>query len=380
MTMLKMLAALPNHLFTLSTIAVGLIGIGTLIAFHEFGHFLFAKLFNVKTPSFSIGFGPRLISKKIGETDFTLSLFPLGGYVELAGHHEVGQGDQKEADRHDERAFSHKPYWQKLLIMLGGILFNIGFAYIVLAFLFFVGIPKSKYLRPFNMTTTLEVIEKGSPAEKSSLQVGDTITQINGTFIEPNNVHLMLKKIAEHPNETVNMLITRKNTGKSVMKPVTLGSVSRGGQSIGFLGAQPQIIEMPPTGLLNAIKQGVHITNYWIVHTIKSFIYLFKAQDYSNVGGPLLIISQSAKEGSQGWKNLLIFLAIISINLAILNLIPLPILDGGQIFFTTLEAIIGREIPHKVKEYIHIGSWILIVSLILYASYKDIFRMFRLTK
>src|SRR5688572_16061618 len=99
-----------------------LLGISFIIALHEMGHFLFCKLFKVSTPSFSIGFGPRLISKKVGTTDFIISAIPLGGYVEIAGNAEVGQGNQQEAARLDEYSFSVKPWYQKFLIMIGGIL------------------------------------------------------------------------------------------------------------------------------------------------------------------------------------------------------------------------------------------------------------------
>ena len=103
---------------------LGLLGLGFLIGLHELGHFLFCKLFRVSTPSFSIGFGPRIFSKKIGETTFSLSAIPVGGYVEIAGMAEVAQGEQKEASRKDEYSFASKPYYQKVLIMSGGILFN----------------------------------------------------------------------------------------------------------------------------------------------------------------------------------------------------------------------------------------------------------------
>ena len=120
------LVSLPQSFFFL---IIGILGISFLIAFHELGHFLFCKLFNIHTPSFSIGFGPRLISKKIGSTEFKISVIPLGGYVEIAGSAEPGQGKQKDANRMDEQSFAIKPFWQKFLVMIGGILFNMAFAY-----------------------------------------------------------------------------------------------------------------------------------------------------------------------------------------------------------------------------------------------------------
>ena len=124
----------------------GLIGINFVVGIHEFGHFLFCKFFKIRTPTFSFGFGPYLASKKIGDTTFALSSIPLGGYVEIAGSAEMGQGDQKEAHARDTGSFAIKPYWQKLLVMIGGIVFNLIFAYAALIFLFMIGLPKTEFL------------------------------------------------------------------------------------------------------------------------------------------------------------------------------------------------------------------------------------------
>ena len=129
-------------------IIIGIMGIGFLIGFHEFGHFIFCKIFHIRTPSFSIGMGPRIFKKKIGETEFALSLLPLGGYVEIAGAAEVGQGEQKEAYSTDQNSFASKPYYQKMLVMAGGIVFNLMFAYAALFFPLFYWYAKNVALSP----------------------------------------------------------------------------------------------------------------------------------------------------------------------------------------------------------------------------------------
>ena len=126
----------------------GIIGIAFLIFIHECGHFIMCKIFGVRTPSFSIGFGPKLLTKKIGDTEFSISAIPFGGYVEIAGNAEIGQGDQKEAFARDEGSFAVRPFYQKFCIMIGGILFNLLFAYLVLIFVFAAGLPKSEFLVP----------------------------------------------------------------------------------------------------------------------------------------------------------------------------------------------------------------------------------------
>src|SRR3989337_3503088 len=135
---------------------VGILGIGFIIAFNEFGHYIFSRAFVIRVPTFSIGFGPRLLTKKIGETEFTLSAIPLGGYVDLSS---------PEGWEHDEYSFTKRPYYQKLLVMLGGIGFNIIFAYFAFTLLFMTGIPKTRMLFPINAKPIIASIAPGSPAE-----------------------------------------------------------------------------------------------------------------------------------------------------------------------------------------------------------------------
>src|SRR5438477_1807104 len=161
-------------------ILIGCFGMGFLIGFHELGHFLFAKMFKIRTPSFSIGFGPKLVSKKIGDTEFSLSAIPLGGYVEIAGAAEIGQGEQKEALAVDEGSFATKPYYQKLCVMIGGILFNLAFAYFTFILLFMTGIPKT----PLIQRPIIAAIQQGSAAEKSDLHVGDKILIVQNEAID----------------------------------------------------------------------------------------------------------------------------------------------------------------------------------------------------
>ena len=162
-------------------IVIGLLGIGFIIGFHELGHFTFCKIFGISTPSFSIGMGPRIFKKKIGQTEFSLSAFPVGGYVEIAGNAEMGQGEQKEAYRNDKYSFANKPYYQKMLVMAGGILFNLIFAYFALTMLYFWGMPKSPILYHYSASTTVDTVLPDTPAAKSSLAPSDTIISINNT-------------------------------------------------------------------------------------------------------------------------------------------------------------------------------------------------------
>jgi regulator of sigma E protease len=342
-----------------------LAGLGFLIGFHELGHFLFCKLFKIRTPSFSIGFGPRLITKKIGETEFTLSAVPLGGYVEIAGAAEMGQGEQKDAHASDTHSFAVKPYYQKLLVLLGGIIFNLMFAYFAVILLCMLGIPKS--------IPVIQTIVPDSAAERAQLQPGDRLIAINNQNTE-NNLEKTLALIAPLANQEGSITINRG--GQEMVVPITFGTkFDTEGKEIGSMGITFEREKAQGLPILQAIPQGIILTNTYIKETAKGFKTIFAKRDVSSVQGPLSIISLIMEGIKQNFSVFLLLLALISISLAVFNLIPLPILDGGQILFYTIEAIIGRPLPVKVKEYIHIGSWILILALIVYLSAQDIYRI-----
>ncbi len=355
-------------------IFIGLFGLGFLIGFHELGHFIFCKLFNIHTPSFSIGFGKKIISRKIGETEFSLSAIPLGGYVEIAGSAEIGQGEQKDAQTRDERSFALKPYYQKLLVMSGGIIFNLLFSYTVLILLFMAGMPKSKFLYPKNAIPVIQEIIENSSAYKFGLKTGDTILAINGKEFSGNVIQLM-KHIKTLANQKATILIERDNTKQEIELIIDEQQSPFDQTTVGSLGVIFEMTELPGYSFLESIKQGIQLTNAYIYQTFYSFASIFRKKDVSQLSGPLMIISLTVSGAAHGIKIFLILLAIISISLAVLNLLPLPILDGGQILFYTIEAIIRRPLPTRIKEYIHIGSWIGILLLMLYVSVNDIARI-----
>lgn len=353
-------------------ILAGLIGINFVVGFHELGHFLFCKLFNIRTPTFSLGFGPILANKKIGTTNFALSAIPLGGYVEIAGSAEVGQGEQKHAHDTDIHSFARKSYYQKLLVMLGGILFNLIFAYATLIAFYWFGLPKSEFLYPRNAQPVINQIQENSPASKAELKVGDRILAINDTQINDDALKAY-KTIAGMPGAPATLKIQRD--GQEIDVPVFLEAKQVNGNEVGSLGVTFEITGTQPTSFGNAVKEGIKMTNAYIVNTALAIKNIFTKRDVSKMGGPLMVISETVKAAGHSLPVFFFFLAIISINLAVFNLLPLPILDGGQILFYTIEAIIGRPLPMKIREYIHIGSWVLILGLMLYLSAQDIYKI-----
>jgi regulator of sigma E protease len=349
-------------------ILLGFFGMGFLVGFHELGHFLFAKLFKIRIPSFSLGFGPVLFNKKIGETDFCLSAIPFGGYVEIAGAAEVGQGDQKEALATDAGSFATKPFYQQLLVMLGGIIFNLAFAYFAMILLFTAGIPKT----PIIPSTSIATVRAGSPAELAGLEKGDHIIAVQNQNTEnsPYKFQALFLPLLRVP---ISLTIDRQ--GERLTKTVLIETQETNAANNGILGVEFDITSTPPHNFIDAAKKGIQLCNQWIKNTFAGFSTLFSKQGVKQIAGPVAIIGMMVKGAATGWQIFMLLLAIISINLAVLNLIPLPILDGGQILFYGIEALIRRPLPHKIREYIHIATWIMFIILFIYLTTQDISRI-----
>lgn len=346
-------------------ILLGIGGISALVFIHELGHYLFCKLFSIKTPSFSIGFGPRLYTKRMWDTDFVISAILLGGYVEIAGLAEVGQGEQKDAHTTDSTSFSEKPYYQKALTLLGGIFFNILFAYAVFIGIHFTGTPAIPLLYVESGTTKVAQIQEESPAAQSKLRPGDIILSINDTSL--NGSIASVSDLIKTSTSDIKLEVERDD--QTYTTEISLVPSNTCSPHLGIVFAQE---EKAPLSLAQSIKAGITSTHRWIKRVALSYMQLFKKCDTSSMGGPIKIISMMTQGAADGVVVFLLFLAIISINLAVFNLIPVPILDGGQLLIQTIESLIGRNIPLKVREYIFMGTWIVFLLLTAYLSFYDI--------
>jgi len=356
-----------------------LIGFGVLITIHECGHFLFCKLFNVHTPTFSIGMGPTVFQRKVGDTNFRLALIPIGGYVEIAGMAEVGQGDQEHAGDIGPRSFSKKPYWQRFLILIGGILFNLLFAYFVFSALFFSGMPVQK-----EVELVIKDVKGVSKTADIELQAGDKILELNGHELSTSpkelfpKLRMLVSELSKKKlqdislkvkrgDEKINITIPGSENGSNLQRGVLAGAV---------FDLNTVRVEYESYPFFQAIKKGIQHTNGWIYKVFSSLKMLVTKRNIKDFGGPIMIVSQSFKFAQRGLLMLFVFLAIISINLAVINLLPIGALDGGQLLFETIEAIIRRKIPEVIRMSINLLSWVLILSLILYLSYQDIISIF----
>ncbi|MCL4501286.1 MAG: RIP metalloprotease RseP [Deltaproteobacteria bacterium] len=352
----------------MTTFVATVIVLGVLIFVHEFGHFLLAKLLGVRVEAFSLGFPPRLVHKQIGDTDYRLSVIPLGGYVKL-----LGENPNDEVPKELEpQSFMHHPLWHRFLIVLAGPTFNLLFA--VAAFWAVFALSGIPYL-----TTELGNILEDSPAAHAGLQKGDLVLAVN------NQKVLRWQELAE--------MIT-----KSAEKPVVL-SVKRG-EKVFSVTLAPQLMEVPAdmfgnktksykigvnaadrvevekVGTGRALVEGVEATWDYSVQIVVGFYKLIAREvPLKALGGPILIAQAAGKTAERGVAPLVQFMGILSVNLFLLNLLPIPVLDGGHLFFFTLEALRGKPVEIKHREMAQGVGLMLILALMILVFYQDILRL-----
>jgi regulator of sigma E protease len=344
-----------------------IIVLGVLISFHEFGHFLLAKFFNVMVIRFSLGFGPKLIGKRIGETEYVLSAFPLGGYVKM-----LGEDDDEEITPEDpHRSFSTQPVVNRIAIAAAGPIFNF-----LLAFLLFCGIyAVAGY--PI-MTAEVGQVRPNSPAHRAGIQKSDIIAYIDGKKI--NKWRDIKRFVEKNPDNGLKMLIIRgdkristtvfpeeeivKNIFGEEIKSALIGIVASGSTKKLKLNA------------LQAIKEAGKKTWEVTALTVLTIVKLFQGiVPLKTLGGPIMIGQLTGEIARENLSYLFPFMAVISINLAILNLLPVPVLDGGLILFFLIEIVIRKPISIKKKEMAQKIGFILLILLMAIVFYNDLLRI-----
>ena len=348
-----------------------IIVLGLLIIVHELGHFILAKLFNVKVFKFSIGFGPKLIGRQYGETEYLVSAFPLGGFVKMLGE----QNDEEVPPEDAERSFAKKPIWQRFFIVAAGPVSNLLFA----VFLFFMIFAIAGLPTPVD-NTIIGGISIDSPAKQAGLETGDMIISINGretvkwlevadliSNSDGKPVMLMIDRQGERLEITAHPEITpsRNIFGEEVAKRYMLG-ISRS-----------EKVTYEKVSLWRAIKAGFSQTWTFIFLTIMGIVKMIQAViPASELGGPIMIAQLAGKQMDAGWINLVYFMGLISVNLGILNLLPIPIFDGGHLMFFSYEALRRRPVSQKAMEICQQIGLVILVTLMVFVFYNDIVRLF----
>ncbi len=356
----------------MNTVVSFIVVLGILVFVHELGHFLFAKLFKVRVLKFSLGFGPKMYGKTIGDTEYLLSAIPLGGYVKMFGENP---DEQQDAAGEKEASFAHKKVWQRFLIVLAGPLFNLLFTLVLFFGIFaFVGLPDSLD------TTTVGQVNPDSPAAVAGVLKDDTILSINGVATEEWLDVLNLVKNSNGEELTfwlargdgeVKLLVTPN------VQPVknVFGEEVEQRYMIGIVRAEELFYS--PTGFVGAFKAACLQTWMYISLTVLSFVKLIQqVVPASDLGGPILIAQIAGKQMQAGWINFLFFMGLLSVNLGILNLLPIPVLDGGHLMFMSIEAIRRKPLTEKMQIMAQqVGMAFLGVAMI-FVFYNDLLRIF----
>jgi regulator of sigma E protease len=344
-----------------------IIVLGILIFVHELGHFLAAKLCNVRVDAFSLGFPPKLVGKKIGDTEYRLSVIPLGGYVKLLGENP----NEEVPPELEPLSFSHHPLWHRFLIVLAGPTFNLVFAVLALFLVFtFSGIP---YLTP-----EIGGVKADSPAARAGLQKGDRVLAVSGQPVQRwDELSLKIRQAGAHP---LDLTVQRGDRVFQVqltpqrMETADIFGAKVSALLIGVSAGENLAIEK--VGPLTALEEGSVYTYRLCWLTVQS-LYKILAREVplKTLGGPILIAQVAGKQAEMGVTYLVQFMAVLSVNLFLLNLLPIPILDGGHLFFFALEVVRGKPVSVKHREMAQGLGLMLILALMVLVFYQDILRL-----
>lgn len=347
---------------------------GLLIFFHELGHFIVAKAVGVRVLKFSLGFGPKLLGRKIGETEYLISAIPLGGYVKPLGE------DLEDELTEEEKpfAFNHQPVWKRAAIVFAGPAFNLVLAFLIFTSFLMVSLPVA-VPDLGSITTTIESVMEGSPAETAGFRAGDEIRSIDGREVLDWNG--MAEIFSKNPGNELDVKVKR---GEKIIEltvtPEAVDGKDEAGEEItvGRIGISKKLAGtvIESGGILSAPFRGIQAVYEWCVVTLEVVVKLFTGGiSASNIGGPILIVDAAAKAAEVGAYTYFNFVAIISINLAILNLLPVPVLDGGHLVFFGIEAVRRRPLSEKILVAANKVGMALLLLLITFVFYNDIVRI-----
>lgn len=320
---------------------------GIVIAIHEFGHFIVAKLAGVKVHEFAIGMGPKLIQVKKGETEYTLRLLPIGGYVKMEGEDE---------DSDDERSFGKQPAWIRIAIVSAGAIMNFILAIVVFTISSYgLGTP----------TTIIDNVIEDMPARQAGIVEGDKITGVNDNDID--SWQDVTEEIGSSETENIKITVQRNNEEKTyIINPIKDKADGRL-----IIGIEPGA----ERSIKSAIKGGVDNFVLSIKMMFEFFGQLFKGNvNKDDVSGPVGIVYAVGVVSKQGIMSLLFFTGLISINLGVFNMLPIPALDGSRVAFLLVELVRGKPVDPNKEGMFHMIGFMALILLMIVVAYNDIIK------
>jgi regulator of sigma E protease len=342
--------------------------LGVLIFFHELGHFLVARFFGVGVEKFSLGFGPKIFGKKVGITEYRISAIPLGGYVKMVGEEPDAEVEPEQV----ALSFTHQHVFKRILIVAAGPLFNI-----LLAVLIFYGI--FQFSGTIILKPVIGDVQDGTPAQVAGFKKGDDIVNINGLPVDTWDQ--MAGIIADSKGSALEMTVGRDGLTRVIrVTPQLKTTKNIFGEDIpryviGITAAgETYTKKLNPVGALTeSLIQTYKIVELTVVSVGK---IIQGTVSTKTIGGPIMIAELAGQQAKLGATNLLFFIALISINLAILNILPIPVLDGGHLLFFTIELIIGRPVSIRIREVSQQAGMFVLILLMIFVFYNDITRIF----
>lgn len=333
------------------TILVAMLFFGVIVMFHELGHFTFAKLFKVKVNEFAIGMGPKLFGKKKGDTQYSVRLLPIGGFVSMEGEDE---------DSEDERAFNKKPCWQRIVIVVAGALVNILLGLILVAVTLTIsdGYAGTNYIHSFN-------VDSQQVAEYNGLKSQDKVLKIDGrNVLYYTDVAYLLSRTDGKADMTV------ERDGEKL----ELTDVELAPSQVVILGIDKTV----GTVFKDTFKQSASICRMVWLSLFDLITGKYSVKDVSGPVGVVDFVSDAAQESvkTSDYTGLLIMMALITINIGIFNLLPVPALDGGRLLFLFIELIRRKPINQKYEAWVHGIGMVLLLLFMVAITFKDIYTLF----
>src|SRR3989339_1363884 len=357
------------------TLVIFLVVLALLVLVHEFGHFVTARKAGMKVHEFGFGFPPKLFSKKIGETEYSFNLLPLGGFVNIKGQ----DGDlASEPD-----SFGYQKAWKRVIVLVAGVTMNFIVAGILLGIGFMIGLPtdvsngvdKGAILVE-QQKVLVQMVEKGSPAEKAGIKFGDEVVSINNEAVKSSQA--MVAFVQAHSTEELTLKIKRAKEDVSLKATPSIIKTGESTARLGLMLADAGIVRYP---WYMAVYKGFVAAGIGLVNIFIAFYILIKnliigkglAFDVSGPVGIAVMVGQSAKLGLSYLINIT---AMISLSLAAINILPIPALDGGRVLFIAIERLTRRKVPLKYEQLAHTVGFLLLMALIIVVTWRDVRQLF----
>lgn len=368
----------------MSTAIIFLLVLTVLVFVHELGHFLAARLFKIRVDEFAIGFPPRIVSWMWGKTRYAINLLPLGGYVKIYGENP---DDERSAD-----SMLSKKRWQQVIVLAAGVTFNVIFAWILLSFSLMAGTKASADAMPAQIVKdpvlTIVMVAPGSPAEKAGLKSGDEIVSIANSneilassTLSVASVQNLIATAPQNVQATVKQF--KPNTGGKEYEVKSYVIVPTDGLVAGkkAIGISMDMVATVKASFFEAFYYGARQTYYLTINVAVGLYDFLKnvfvgQASLEQVSGPVGIAGAVGESAKVGFSSLLVMAAVISANLAVINLVPFPALDGGRIVVVAIESIIRRELNPKVIQWVNGIGFLLLITLMIVVTVKDVSTLF----